>query len=328
MFQKKIVICLIFNQIKVYLVWEAPAFNGNSDILCYKVDFKVADDDIKWSNAAYTIQECCLIKSLHPRTKYRFRVSCINSIGVSAYSWASEEMTTADAATASNNKLVIDYALVETLLDQQYNLEKRGSTHQLVLVKKNDNENISKRVEGEVFKLHTKQNPLDLYTMENKWLTRSSGAMGFTIGEAKDTTHGSKRMLKLSKSLSDNEIKILRELKEHDRLVQLDEVFDYEGKFTYVYAHAVPILDFVSFKHKYSEECVVQILRQLLDGVQWLHLHGFVHLNIHPLSVFNSNLTQVNVKLGGFENALQLDTSSRRVDTSRVLQSVPVEFAG
>jgi hypothetical protein len=305
-------------------VWEAPAFNGNSDILCYKVDYKVADDDIKWSNAAYTIQECCLIKSLKPRTKYRFRVSCINSIGVSAFSWASEEVTTADSSESSD-KLVIDYALVESLLDQQYNLEKRGIQQQLVLIKKQE-ETVSKRVEGEQLKILTNQNPMDLYTMENKWLTRG-GEMGFTIGEAKDVTHGSKRMLKVSKSLNDNEIKILRELKEQDRLVQLDEVFDYQGKYTYVYTHALPILEFVSFKHKYSEECVVKILRQLLDGIQWLHLHGFVHLNIHPLSVFNSNLTQVNVKLGGFENALQLDTSMRRIDTNRVLQTLPVEFA-
>ncbi len=68
-------------------------FNGNSDILSYKIDYKIMNDP-KWINALYTLEESCLIQNLMPETKYRFRVSCINSIGTSPYSWASEEIKT------------------------------------------------------------------------------------------------------------------------------------------------------------------------------------------------------------------------------------------
>ncbi|CAM6005231.1 unnamed protein product [Sphagnum balticum] len=306
---------------QVYLVWDAPAFNGNSDILCYKVDYKTSDA-VKWANAAYTIQECCVVRGLQASTTYRFRVSCINSVGVSAYSWASEEVTTA----STPGKLIIDHTLVEALLETQYNLEKRAQ--QLVLVKKqSEDEIIGKRPDNEVFKMHKGQNPADLYSVDTKLMTRG-GEMGFTLAEATDTTHGSKRLLKLAKRVNEAEVAILRGLKEQERLVQLAEVFEFGGAFTYVYAHAVPVLDFLSFKHKYSEECVVKVLRQLLDAVQWLHLHGFVHLNVHPLSVLNAGLTYVNVKLGGFDNAVQLDASSGKADTKRVLEIMPVEFAG
>jgi serine/threonine protein kinase len=100
----------------------------------------------------------------------------------------------------------------------------------------------------------------------------------------------------------------------------------------------VPICDFISNKHKYSEELVVKILRQLLDAIQWIHLHGFVHLNIHPLTIFNANLTQVNVKLGGFEQATQLSDLIRETTTgeggsgknvfTKLLNSLPTEFTG
>ncbi len=78
---------------EVYLIWEAPSFNGNSDILSYKVDLKIFND-VKWINVLYTIEESCLVPNLKPETRYRFRVSCVNNIGVSSYSWASEEITT------------------------------------------------------------------------------------------------------------------------------------------------------------------------------------------------------------------------------------------
>ena len=91
-------------------------------------------------------------------------------------------------------------------------------------------------------------------------------------------------------------------------------------------------------KHKYSEELVVKILRQLLDAVQWIHLHGYVHLNIHPLSVLNSNLTHCNIKLSGFENSIQIgelvkETEAFSGEGACAMSffdqlKVPVEFSG
>ena len=112
-------------------MWEAPNFDGNSDILCYKVDFKVAGD-VKWANALFTIEESCIIKGLRPAATYRFRVSCINTIGVSSYSWGSEEVTM--LAADSQAVMRIDREQAEKLLRNQYNLERRSQ--QLVVVRR------------------------------------------------------------------------------------------------------------------------------------------------------------------------------------------------
>lgn len=162
-----------------------------------------------------------------------------------------------------------------------------------------------------------------------------------SVYNAKDNTHGTMRLIKYSSRLNDNEIKALRELREQDRLIQLIEGFqftdtDSKSKYALVYSHAVPICDFISIKHKYSEELVVKILRQLLDAIQWIHLHGFVHLNIHPFTILNANLTQVNVKLAGFEHATQIGDLSRETGSGEgvstrsifndLLNSLPLEF--
>lgn len=177
-----------------------------------------------------------------------------------------------------------------------------------------------------------------MYTIESKLYELDE----LSVHNAKDNTHGSMRLIKYSSRLNDNEIKALRELREQDRLIQLIEGFQFtdsasnKTKYALVYSHAVPICDFISFKHKYSEELVVKVLRQLLDAVQWIHLHGFVHLNIHPLTILNANLTQVNVKLSGFEHATQLGNLARETTTGEgassrsiftdLLKYLPVEF--
>jgi hypothetical protein len=119
---------------QAYLIWDAPTFNGNSDILCYKVDYKITGD-VKWINALYTGQESCIVKGLDAYTGYRFRISCVNTVGVSAYSWASEEIKTPGPDEPG---ITIDHEQAENLLKNQYNLEKRSQ--QLVLVKKLDDE--------------------------------------------------------------------------------------------------------------------------------------------------------------------------------------------
>ena len=228
----------------------------------------------------------------------------------------------------ANVQLIIDYTLAESLLADQFNLERQGA-QQLVLVNKDEAAGISscKRVDNEVFLILTGQDPAFLYVKEAKWWCLGEVSW---LGEASDVSHQTKRVLKVSSRLSEHEIKILRQLKESDRLVGLVEVLDFDGVFTHVYVHAVPVCEFLAFKHKYSEESVVKVLRQMLDAVQWLHIHGYMHLNIHPLSVFNSGLTQVDVKLGGMENTAVLEDELSRTAGFKqmLLSSLPLEFAG
>ena len=262
-------------------------------------------------------------------------MSCINTIGISSYSWASEEITT---LAPGESKITIDNTQVQKLLKNQYNLEKRSQ--KLVLVRKLDEDlkDVNyKRSDEEVFKIQINQNPKDLFTVESKLYKIGEVALCQVIDNANQT----KKLIKYSSSLNQNEIKILRELREQDRLIQLIEGFQFSDSenntitFALVYAHAVPVIDFISIKHKYSEELVVKILRQLLDAIQWIHLHGFVHLNIHPLTVLNANYTQVNIKLSGFENSIQYTEIARSLMENGACSgpsifeqnSLPLEFS-
>lgn len=245
-------------------------------------------------------------------------------MGISSYSWASEEITT---LAPGESKITIDNTQVQKLLKNQYNLEKRSQN--LVLVRKlnDDLKDVNyKRSDDDNFKLQANHDPKDLYSIESKLYKFGEISLYNVIDNANQT----KKLLKFCSKLNENEIKILRELREQDRLIQLLEGFQFINKennqttFALVYTHAVPIIEFITHKHKYSEELVVKILRQLLDAVQWIHLHGFVHLNIHPLTVLNANYTQVNVKLSGFENSVQLTEFNKAID---ILPSIQEEGA-
>ena len=187
------------------------------------------------------------------------------------------------------------------------------------------------------FRLQMNHNPSDLYTNESKLFKFGDVSVFY----AKDNANQTKRLIKYNTRINDNEIKILRELRDQDRMVQLIEGFHFidsttnKTMYALVYAHAVPIIDFISVRHKYSEELVAKILRQILDAVQWLHLHGFVHLNINPLTVLNANLTQVNIKLSGLEDAVPIsELEDQNHGAAAAAASVhhriqpPIEFSG
>jgi serine/threonine protein kinase len=312
---------------EVYLIWESPAFNGNSDILSYKVDYKLSND-VKWINALYTIEECCLIKNLAPLSNYRFRVSCINNIGISAYSWASEEITT--LSSSDQTKIIIDNEQIQKLLKNQYNLEKRSEQSGLIKKLYNELDDTSKKkLDGtlERFKLDNKKAE-EFYIVSTDKIYANDNV---SVHYATDKANGTKRIIKFySGKMNDNELKLLRELRDENRFIELIEGFQIDNKTTFVYSHAITIIDFISIRHKYSEELVVKILRQLLDALQWIHLHGYVHLNIHPLTILNSNLMQVNIKLSGFENSSHLSeltqtTSSKTSSPNKIL--MPLEFS-
>ncbi len=66
-----------------------------------------------------------------PQTKYRFRASCINSFGLSQFSWASEECET---LAFGHSNITIQSDLFEKLLNNRWDLIK--SNQQWILVKK------------------------------------------------------------------------------------------------------------------------------------------------------------------------------------------------
>lgn len=63
------------------LTWRQPKYDGHSPVLCYSLQYKLADD-IEWTETAKNIDhEFYLIKTLEPQKSYVFRLASKNVIG-------------------------------------------------------------------------------------------------------------------------------------------------------------------------------------------------------------------------------------------------------
>lgn len=79
---------------EVLLTWKQPKFDGNSPVLCYCMEYKLADD-VEWTKKADNIDhEFYLLTGLSPLTSYIFRLSARNAIG-----WSEPGVPTASVST-------------------------------------------------------------------------------------------------------------------------------------------------------------------------------------------------------------------------------------
>lgn len=63
------------------LTWRQPKYDGHSPVLCYNLQFKLADD-IEWTDCASNIDhEFYFIRTLEPENNYVFRLAAKNAIG-------------------------------------------------------------------------------------------------------------------------------------------------------------------------------------------------------------------------------------------------------
>lgn len=79
---------------EILLNWKQPKFDGNSPVICYKLEYKLADDT-EWTKKADNIDhEFFLIGDLEPNKAYIFRLAARNSIGWSDPGVPSAPITT------------------------------------------------------------------------------------------------------------------------------------------------------------------------------------------------------------------------------------------
>jgi serine/threonine protein kinase len=86
------------------------------------------------------------------------------------------------------------------------------------------------------------------------------------------------------------------------------DAFLWRQAFILVADDYIELCDWICLRHKYNEELIMKLLRQILDAIHYLHFHGIVHLNINPSSVVNENRLAVHCKLTDFGCAQQVAT--------------------
>lgn len=277
-------------------------YDGNNEINGFRVDYK-AREDLKWTQSTFTIEESALISDLKPSTYYRFRVSCINRVGISAYSWASEEVRTLDQKTADELSLnKIDRQSAYRLLEHQHRLDQNAASTINSLLQDYEMKNKVKSL-GEKTVLKRDQNPWDLYKLIDEISSFGRKCVIHCSERATDAA----RVIKLVDKQNEptDEFNLLN-LISHDHIVHMLDAFLWKNTFVIVTDDYMELCDWICLRHKYNEELIVKILRQILDAIHYLHFHGVVHLNLNPSSVVNENRLAVHIKLTDFSCAQQI----------------------
>ena len=308
---------------EVYLIWSSPLYDGNNDINGFRVDYK-AREDLKWTQSTFTIEESALITDLRPSTYYRFRVSCINRMGISAYSWASEEIRTLDASNKSEISLTkLDRQAAYRLLEHQHRLDDKSSLIINHILDGYDKQSKMKSL-GEKTVLKRDQNPWDLY----KFIDELSSYGRKCIIRCSERATDSIRIVKIiDKQNNETDEFNLLNLISHEHIIPLLDAFLWKHSFILVTNDYLELCDWICLRHKYNEEFISKILRQLFNAIHYLHFHGIIHLNINPSSVVNDNCLTVHIKLTDFSCAHQISTIEGCIIDKDKLQP-NIEYSG
>lgn len=91
----------------------------------------------------------------------------------------------------------------------------------------------------------------------------------------------------------------------HEKIARLYDGFLFNEKLYMIteYLCGVNVLQHFAFKSKYSEDMVAIVIRQVLEGVQYLGHMGVVHLNLQPSSIVMRSRCHLNLKICGFGRA-------------------------
>jgi len=125
-----------------------------------------------------------------------------------------------------------------------------------------------------------------------------------------------------------NEFELLK-IVNHERIARLHDAYMYNDLHLLVIEGCAggDLLDFFTFRKKYNEDHVAQIVRQLSDGLQFLHYLGIAHLHLTPDNVLLKSRRGIEVKLVGFSNARQLGQEGDDIDAVGTLEFMAPEVA-
>uniref|UniRef100_A0A8C8SS89 Myosin light chain kinase, smooth muscle n=1 Tax=Pelusios castaneus TaxID=367368 RepID=A0A8C8SS89_9SAUR len=266
------------------LSWYGSSYDGGSAVQSYTVETWNSVDN-KWTDLTTCRSTSYNVKDLLADREYKFRVRAANVYGISEPSQESvfvkvgeKQEEPKDEAELSDDEVKdteVDYRTVTINTEQKvtefYNIEERLGSGKF----------------GQVFKL-----------VEKKTGKVWAGKF-FKAYSAKD------------KENIRQEIGIMNCL-HHPKLVQCVDAFEEK-------ANIVMVLEIVSggelFERIIDEdfelteiECI-KYMRQISDGVQYIHKQGIVHLDLKPENIMCVNKTGARIKLIDFGLARRLESA-------------------
>uniref|UniRef100_A0A803XWE3 Myosin light chain kinase, smooth muscle n=1 Tax=Meleagris gallopavo TaxID=9103 RepID=A0A803XWE3_MELGA len=268
------------------LSWYGSSYDGGSAVQSYTVEIWNSVDN-KWTDLTTCRSTSFNVQDLQVDREYKFRVRAANVYGISEPSQESEVVKVGEKQE-------------EELKEEEAELS--------------DDEGKETEVNYRTVTINTEQKVSDVYNIEERL---GSGKFGqvFRLVEKKTGKVWAGKFFKAysakEKENIRDEISIMNCL-HHPKLVQCVDAFEEK-------ANIVMVLEMVSggelFERIIDEdfelterECI-KYMRQISEGVEYIHKQGIVHLDLKPENIMCVNKTGTSIKLIDFGLARRLESA-------------------
>ncbi|XP_062840934.1 myosin light chain kinase, smooth muscle [Trichomycterus rosablanca] len=279
---------VVLSSQSLILSWSGPCYDGGSVVTGYVVEFQPVcpAESGDWGELAGSESTSLTVSSgLQTDGQYRFRVRAVNAVGLSDPSPETSVISMDHGPEMQHEEKLNQYVTitiddVHKVTDHYNVLEKLG---------------VGKF--GQVFRLTHKE-------------TGHVCAGKFYKGRRAREREAAKKEIELMNSLH------------HPKLVQCLAAYDNKPEI-------VMVMEFIAggelferivddnFVH--TELACVDYMRQILQGVQYMHQQNIVHLDLKPENIVCENRTGFRIKIIDFGLARKLDPST----SLKVMQGTP-----
>uniref|UniRef100_A0A9J8B4C2 Myosin light chain kinase, smooth muscle n=1 Tax=Cyprinus carpio carpio TaxID=630221 RepID=A0A9J8B4C2_CYPCA len=266
------------------LSWYGPTYDGGSAVQSYNLEMW-SSVDMKWTDLASCNSTSYNVQNLLPDRQYKFRVRAVNIYGVGEPSAES--------------------APVQVGLEAEEENKDEAEPSDDESEKEPDYRNVTIRTDVKV---------KDLYDVGDRLGTGKFGTVFKLIEKSTKKVWAGKFIKAYSAKEKDSvrqEIAIMNDL-HHPKLVQCVNAF--EGK-----TDIVMVLDMISGGELFeriidedfelTEREVIKYMLQIVDGVNFIHKKGIVHLDLKPENIMCVNKTGSKIKLIDFGLARRLENA-------------------
>uniref|UniRef100_A0A8V5GL05 Uncharacterized protein n=1 Tax=Melopsittacus undulatus TaxID=13146 RepID=A0A8V5GL05_MELUD len=267
------------------LSWYGSSYDGGSAVQSYTVEIWNSVDN-KWTDLTTCRSTSFNVQDLQADREYKFRVRAANVYGISEPSQESELVKVGEKQ--------------EELKEDEVELS--------------DDEGKETEVEYRTVTINTEQKVSDIYNIEERLGSGKFGQVFRLVEKKTGKVWAGKFFKAYSAKEKENireEISIMNCL-HHPKLVQCVDAFEEK-------ANIVMVLEMVSggelFERIIDEdfelterECI-KYMKQISEGVQYIHKQGIVHLDLKPENIMCVNKTGTSIKLIDFGLARRLENA-------------------
>ncbi|KAK5640122.1 hypothetical protein RI129_010933 [Pyrocoelia pectoralis] len=271
---------------EILLTWKPPKSDGNSHVLCYSLEYKLAEDT-DWIKKADNIDhEFYLMSALQQDTKYMFRLAAKNGVG-----WSEKGVT---SAAISTSRVGSPKIRLTTAMKHLQQITDSGQPIEEEIMQRPDYKLEMSPVDW------TNGNAIDHYEVISEISRGKFSAVLKAIDKKNDRVVVAK-YFDLGLDSTDNidgEFAALRSLR-HERIAGLLAAYRSNNEATFIMEklQGADVLTYLASKHEYTEQTVATIVSQILDGLQYLHWRNLCHLDLQPDNIVMCGLRSVQIKL-------------------------------